>query len=261
VTMKSRIVLTALLAALGTASAQGASAQGASAQGASAQGASAQGAQESPAEAASASADITTADAFFAEIAERYAQIQDYEGKISITTDKYAMTGAIAFKAPNLLRIDFTQPAGQVISYDGAVLAVYIPEYRAILQQQISDKPGAASAKLATAEGLKTMKRSYFVAYESVPDPLPIAEGSSEKAVRLLLNRRSVAEGFKTLTLFVNPDTLLIRRMVGITLGGDEIAFDFERVSTNIGIPAARFVYESPASANVYNNFLFKSED
>jgi len=245
VTMKPRFALTALLAALALGPAV---------------------AQEKSAEAPpkvedAANADITTAEDFFAKAAERYAQIQDYEGRISITTGKYAMTGTIAFKSPNLLRIDFTQPAGQVISYDGAVLAVYIPEYRAILQQQIGDKPGAASAKLATAEGLKTMRRSYFVAYESVPEPLPLAEGSAEKAVRLVLNRKSVAEGFKTIRLFVNPDSLIIRRMIGTALSGDEIAFDFEQVRTNIGIPAARFAYESPASANVYNNFLFKSEE
>ena len=37
--------------------------------------------------------------------------------------------------------------------------------------------------------------------------------------------------------------------------------FDFLGVRTNQEIPEQRFVYVSPASANVYRDFLFDSED
>jgi outer membrane lipoprotein-sorting protein len=212
---------------------------------------------------AAVSQDIVTAEQFFNQVSERYGQIDDYECDLSITTGKKTMKGQLSFKSPSLLRIDFREPPDQVIAFDGQTLTVYIPELRAVLSQTVSEKSNSAAggASLASREGFKMMKRSYTVAYESSPAPQPLAEGSSEQAVCLVLNRRTVAEGYKTLKLFVAPDTKLVRRIQGWTLAGEELTFDFTSIRTNTGIPAARFVYDSPASANVYNNFLSKSEN
>jgi outer membrane lipoprotein-sorting protein len=206
--------------------------------------------------------EIVTAGQYFGKVADQYAQINDYEGKITITTAKDSMKGDIIFKSPSLLRVDFTSPPDQVIAFDGKTLTVYIPSYNAILSQTAADKPGAGSTALATREGLKMLRRNYTVAFEASPAPQPLEGGAAgEQAVRLVLARSSAAEGFKTIKLYVTPDSLLIRRIEGWTISGDKLTFDFVGIKTNVGIPAARFVYDSPASANVYNNFLFKSEN
>jgi outer membrane lipoprotein-sorting protein len=209
-----------------------------------------------------AAQEIVTAGQYFNLVADRYAQVVDYEGKIAISTGKELMKGDISFKAPSLLRVDFTSPPDQVIAFDGQTLSVYIPSYNAILSQSAADKPGAGTATLATREGLRMLKRNYSVAFESSPSPMPLEGGQAgEQAVRLVLGRTSAAEGFRTLKLYISPETKLIRRIEGWTISGDKLAFDFTGIKTNVGIPAARFVYDSPASANVYNNFLFKSDN
>ena len=206
--------------------------------------------------------EIVTAGQYFSLVADRYAQVVDYEGKISIATGKDLMKGDISFKAPSLLRVDFTSPPDQVIAFDGQTLSVYIPGYNAILSQSAADKPGAGTASLATREGLRMLKRNYSVAFESSPAPQPLEGGAAgEQAVRLVLGRTSAAEGFRTLKLYIMPDTKLIRRIEGWTISGDKLTFDFTGIKTNVGIPATRFIYDSPASANVYNNFLFKSDN
>jgi outer membrane lipoprotein carrier protein len=212
-----------------------------------------------------ASQDFVTAGQYFNAVADRYAQVDDYEGKISIASGKDGkdlMKGDIIFKSPSLLRVDFTSPPDQVIAFDGQTLTVYIPGYNAILSQSAADKPGAGSATLSTREGLKMLRRNYSVAFESSPAPMPLDGGApGEQAVRLVLARTSAAEGFKTIKIYVSPDTKLIRRIEGWSISGDKLSFDFTGVKTNVGIPAARFVYDSPASANVYNNFLFNSDN
>jgi outer membrane lipoprotein-sorting protein len=105
------------------------------------------------------------------------------------------------------------------------------------------------------------LKRNYTVTFESSPAPQSLEGATGETAVRLVLSRSSAAEGFKTIKLYVTPDTKLIRRIEGWTIAGDKLTFDFTGIKTNMGIPASRFVYDSPASANVYNNFLFKSDN
>ena len=210
--------------------------------------------------AAAAGQEIVTAEQYFASVAERYALIVDYEARISIRTQKTTMLGTVWYKAPSLLRIDFTQPADQVISFNGETLVVYVPEYRAVLSQSVGSS-GSGGASLATADGLRTMRRNYTVAYESSPNPVPLEEGNPELVVKLLLNRKSVAEGFRTIVLSVNPESRTIRRISGTTVSNESFTFDFSNVRTNLGIPETRFVYDSPASANVYNNFLFKTEN
>jgi outer membrane lipoprotein-sorting protein len=73
-----------------------------------------------------------------------------------------------------------------------------------------------------------------------------------------MLSRKSVSEGYKNIRLSVSPDTMLIRRLEGWTVSNDKIVFDFQNIKVNQGIDADKFTYDAPASANVYNNFLFQ---
>lgn len=201
---------------------------------------------------------ILTADQFFARLSARYAEIKDYEAQVRVDASKQTMQASVIFKAPTLMRMDFTQPAGQVISYNGQTLVVYVPELRATLSQQTSVTGSAAAA---SGEGLRMLGRNYTVAYLSGPEPVPLSETEPEPVVKLLLSRRTVAEGFRTITLSVVPDELLIRRMEGLTLAGDAIAYTFTDFKLDQNIPDTRFIYDSPASANTYNNFLFSTDN
>lgn len=201
--------------------------------------------------------EIRTADSFFKEVSAKYATIKDYEASVGVVAGKQTMAGTVIYKAPTLLRMDFSQPASQVIVYDGQSLVVYVPEFRAILSQQTGTTSAAA---IGTGDGLRMLGRNYSVAYETGPNPTPLPGSESESVIRLVLSRLTVAEGFRTIVLSIDPARLLIRRMEGTTLAGDAIVYDFKGIKLDQGIPDARFIYDSPASANIYNNFLFSSD-
>jgi outer membrane lipoprotein-sorting protein len=203
--------------------------------------------------------DLLTAEQFFAKVSDRYASIEDYEANVAISNSKQPMTGKLYFKAPTLVRIDFSQPAEQVIVFDGERLVVYIPQYRAVLQQETGSAGlGAGAASLASREGLAMMKRNYSIAWETTPQMVDLDPGSGEKVYKMMLTRKSVSEGFKTIRVSVSESSLLIRRIEGWTVANERIGFDLTAVKLNQKIPAARFIYDAPASANVYNNFLFQ---
>ena len=205
------------------------------------------------------SQDIVTAEQFFGKVSDKYAGIADYEATIGISNANQPMTGKLYFKSPSLLRIDFSQPPEQVIVFDGERLVVYIPQYRAVLQQETGSAGlGAGAASLASREGLAMMKRNYTIAWETSPQATALEQAPGEMAYRLLLTRKTVSEGFKTIRISISEPSLLIRRIEGWTVANDRIAFDFTSVKLNQNIPAARFLYDAPASANVYNNFLFQ---
>jgi outer membrane lipoprotein-sorting protein len=208
-----------------------------------------------------AAQDITTADQYFQQVSDRYAQVNDYEARIGISTGKTLMSGNVIYKSPTLLRIDFVQPPDQVISFDGDRLTVYVPEFHAVLSQSVTASPGGSGAGLATKDGLKMMKRNYSVGFEVSPDPVALEGSAGEKVVRLILTRKTVAEGFKTIVVSIAAESKLIRRLEGTTLANERFVFDFTNIKINQNIPESRFIYDSPASANVYNNFLFNSDD
>lgn len=209
------------------------------------------------------SQEIITAERYLEMVSERYGIIRDYEANIVIHSGSTEMLGNVSHLSPNFLRIDFTRPSEQVIVSNGEQLTVYLPEYRAVLNQNIAQSRRSASsgASLASAQGLSLLRRNYVPSFITGPDPVPLDSGSQEGVVKLRLTRRSVSEGFREIILHINPDTMLIRRIEGRTIAEGLVQFDFTNVKINQGIPEQRFIYDSPASANVYNNFLFRDTD
>ena len=208
----------------------------------------------------SATQPVITAESFFAQVAATYHGIDDYEADIRITQRTGTMAGRLSYRRPNLLRIDFTDPAGQVIVSDGSVLTIYYPALDVIFEQKLGGRGDDSAVGLASRQGLDYLQNNYAIAYLEGPDPVALDEGSSELAVKLNLTSRSATEGFRQLEIAVSASNL-IRRISGITVGLEQHRFDFLGVRTNQSIPEQRFVYESPASANVYRDFLFDSED
>lgn len=198
---------------------------------------------------------IRTAADFFASVSQQYGSIHDFEVNLDIKTGKQTMKGQVSFKRPDLLRIDFSSPENQVIVFNGDDLIIYLPGSQAILNQ--SSVGGGGGANLATPQGLSLMARCYTVAYEIGQEAQPLEEGSTEEVIKLILHRRNTAEAFRYIKLAINPNTLLIRRVEAVTPQAQSFIFDFSGYRLNVGIPDQRFIYDAPASANNYNNFLF----
>jgi outer membrane lipoprotein-sorting protein len=208
------------------------------------------------------SQEIITAERYLEMVSERYGSIKDYEAHIVIRSGSSEMTGNVSYLSPSFLRIYFIRPADQVIVFNGELLTVYLPEYRAVLNQSIT--PGrrpAAGASLASAQGLSLLRRNYVSSFVTGPDPVLLDENGQEEVVKLRLARRNISEGFREIILSVSPGTRIIRRIEGRTIADSMVQFDFTNVRTNQGIPEMRFIYDSPASAYVYNNFLFREVD
>ena len=88
---------------------------------------------------------ITTASAYFKSVSEYYGTLKDYEVDFEIKMDKQETAGVLSFKAPDLLRMDYTNPKEQVIVFNGELLTVYLPNSSAVLQQQVQDNESAVS--------------------------------------------------------------------------------------------------------------------
>jgi outer membrane lipoprotein-sorting protein len=206
------------------------------------------------------SQEIVTAEQYLKTVSERYASVKDYEAHIVIRSGSSEMIGNVSYLTPSFLRIDFTRPADQVIVFNGELLTVYLPEYRSVLNQTITPNR-RSGASLASAQGLALLTRNYVSSFITGPNPVALDTNSSEQVVKLRLIRRNTSENFREIILSINPTNKLIRRIEGRTVADSLVQFDFTNIRTNQGIPEMRFSYDSPASANMYNNFLFRDTD
>mgnify|MGYP001464104524 CR=1 FL=1 len=203
--------------------------------------------------------DIQTAENFFDTVSEKYGDVKDYIAGIRITLEKDVMEGTLYYKSPNLLRIDFSSPAEQVMVTDGEKLTVYIPQYRVIMSQALKKRSSASVAAMASRQGLLLLKRNYAIAYLEGPASVPLDDKSDERVKKLKLTWRTNAEGFRELIVSIGAAGY-IRRIEAVTVGYQKIQFNFTDIRVNQNIPDARFKYDPPASANVLENFLFEPE-
>ncbi len=203
--------------------------------------------------------EIQTAAAFFEQVSVRYGEIEDYSATLTITTDESVMNGRLEYRIPNQVRIDFEEPAGQILVSDGENLQVYIPQFNVVLQQPLRRRTDEALATLANEQGLNLLRQNYSIAFLDSPSPVPLETGSEELVTKLRLNWRNSTEGYRQLIISIDDD-LLIRRIIGVTANYQEIQFDFDEFRINEGIPDSRFEYEAPSSANLFTNFLFEGE-
>ena len=196
------------------------------------------------------------------------------------------MTGMLYHKRPNFLLIEFDEPEEQVIAVDGEKLIIYIPYLNVAMEQQLKpeEQQDAAVATIATGQGLELMKSRYSIAYLDSQFPVPLEqeeevfgdeleteeeveapavdlEESGEMVYKLKLEWRTIDEGFRQLTLSINEESLMIRRISGVTSGFQEVQLDFQDILVNQNLPEGKFRYESPPSANVINNFIFEPEE
>ena len=237
--------------------------------------------------------EIVTASDFFDQISQRYFEIEDYQAFLTITQEDSVMTGMLYHKRPNFLLIEFDEPEEQVVAVDGEKLIIYIPYLNVAMEQQLKpeEQEEAAVATIATGQGLELMKNRYSIAYLDSQFPVPLeqeedefgeasaaeeeaeeetgeetaevepGDSSDEMVFKLKLEWRSIDEGFRQLTLSIDEENLMIRRISGVTSGFQEVQLDFQDILVNQNLPEGKFRYESPPSANVINNFIFEPEE
>lgn len=202
---------------------------------------------------------MLTASEFLANVAANYATIEDYTATMVWTDETGTMRGALLYKRPNMIRIDFTQPKDQVIVSNGRVLQIYIPAVNVVLRQDLRGSTATVPGGLATAEGLALLRRNYTVAYLEGPEPVPFSPDSPELVTRLRLDSRQTTEAFRRLILSVDSEGL-IRRIEGTRIDWSEVRMTLSDIRVNQRLSDQTFEYTPDPSASISENFLTNPE-
>ncbi|HEY9593230.1 MAG TPA: outer membrane lipoprotein carrier protein LolA [Spirochaetia bacterium] len=204
--------------------------------------------------------ELVSAEKYFSALSAKYGTIKDYEAVVSIAEGKVSYHGALSYKSPMFLRIDFDDPPKMVLCFDGKKLIWFSPQNEVVLEQDYKKKSNAQIEGMATSQGLILLQRNYSIAFLNATgaEPVPLEEGSREMVSKLKLVSRG-ATSYSQLIISVKDN--LIRRVEGTQTNGEKVVMDFTNIRTNQGIPDSRFVYDSPPYANVIQDWLFDPEE
>jgi outer membrane lipoprotein-sorting protein len=202
--------------------------------------------------------DMVSAERFFGSLSASFGAVKDYEAVLTITQGKTTSHGKVSYKSPFYLRIDFDDPKGQVVVFNGETLTFFSPQYEVVLEQKYKKKSTAQIENLASSQGLSIMQRNYSMAYLTGPAPVPLDDGSREMVVKLKLTSHGTT-GFSQLIISVKDQ--LIRRIEGTEVNGDKVTMDIANIRVNQGVPDERFTYDPPPYANVISDWLFDTEE
>jgi outer membrane lipoprotein-sorting protein len=210
-------------------------------------------AQESTGEAAADS--METAKKFRHEVEQKYNNIKDMKCAISIKINGDTLKGTLFFKRPNLLKIEFSSPRGQVISMNGTKLQIYIPSQNVSMEQEL----GGATAD-PNASAFSVLKSIYAFSFpEDIKNsyvPLDANNPNSMKVKKLVLKWiRRGQTSIKQMILCVNKENFIVR-VEALSDQNQKIVMDMSNIKTNLDLPSSDFEYDSPPSAYVMPNFL-----
>jgi outer membrane lipoprotein-sorting protein len=192
------------------------------------------------------------------------SSIRDYQSEVKWTIDNNTQKGTLFFKNPQKLRINFSDPSGQVICSNGYILWVYIDYMNLVLKQEIMQKEKVKSEDgktqtlvnpiLLSPVGYDRFLAEYSVEYQDTTSKTEYKDGT--KVYKLKLIRwKSLKSGFNTIFLTIQ-DNGLMRRVEAITASFRKVILEIDNVQLNKNLSDSIFNYEPPASANTVENFI-----
>jgi outer membrane lipoprotein carrier protein len=155
--------------------------------------------------------------------------------------------GELQQRRPGRFAVKFDDPAGDRIVSDGQWVWVYLPSSNP--GQVIRAKLGDASAGAPdfAAQFLESPRKSYIVSGGSAAT----IDGNATHAV--VLSPRSSASQFAKVTLWVNDDDTLLRRVETVDGSGVTRRITVTHFARNAPVDASAFVFHVPAGVKVFD--------
>jgi outer membrane lipoprotein carrier protein len=160
--------------------------------------------------------------------------------------DTATSRGQFLQQRPNRFAMRWTQPRGDVVVADGQYLWVYLPSSapNQVIRSALTQGTAGTGADIV-AEFLDRPQSRFTVAFERAE---PVAGRPAEV---LALTPRDRNAPYRRVLIWVDREDALVRRVEISEAAGSVRRITFDRLRTNIAIPAASFTFQPPRGARV----------
>lgn len=201
------------------------------------------------------SQEMQTANDFLRQVEAKYNQIEDMRCRVTMKVDGTTMSGIMTFKRPNYLKVEFTNPANQVLALDGSKLQIYIPSQNVVMVQNIDTTDSSASS-----DSFSLLRRTYAVSFPSETRDAYVSLDPKNPSSQLVKKlkfawKQRGSTSIKEMIFSINKENFIVE-VDATTDQNKKIVFSMSEFRTNLGMKIADFEYVSPSSSYKMYNFL-----
>ena len=209
--------------------------------------------------------DLLSAKNMLENLSEKFkANVKDFKAEVKWTQGTEVQTGKLFFKNPQKLKIDFTEPANQVICTNGYELWVYIPLLSITLHQNILNKTKLKNEEgnvetvdspiLLNPVGFDKFLTEYSIEFNETKEKITYKDNTKVYQFKLIRWRTSKS-GFNSIILYVQ-DNGFIRQVKGTNAAYRQTILEIDKIETNTNISDLVFDYEPPAHSSTVEDFI-----
>ncbi len=187
---------------------------------------------------------------------KRFSEISTYQAKFTIkvinNNKSTTSTGTVYYKKSGKVNFSFANPNGDKIISNGKKMWIYIRKLNAVGVQAL-DKENSNIYNSASYEGLVRLFRRYHYRFDSIEQPKEI---SGNNYYVLALDEKVDSGGFSSITIYVQTNTKLIKKLVAISRGGRKVELEFRDIKLNVELLSSLFTYKVEGNVKIVENPL-----
>ncbi|MGH9868259.1 MAG: LolA family protein [Candidatus Polarisedimenticolia bacterium] len=194
-------------------------------------------------------------DPLIARLQSRLDRLKTLQGRFIQTLDSASLgrtrteQGRFMIRKPNLMRWEYESPEKKLAVVDGTHTWLYLPEEKEVQRGPAAgvEQSGAAGLLLTGKLRLDRDFRSRRPGTDEIAAELPMPD----RTVVIELTPLREDLDFQKALLAVDPDALLIRKVVLVDPLGDRMIFTFSELKEDAPLPDSLFRFEPPAGVHV----------
>ncbi len=190
-----------------------------------------------------------TADTVARDLQRKYDRVTDFSADFvhsyrgGVLKQQATERGTLLVKKPGKMRWEYTAPEKKLFVSDGHKIYSYIPlDRQVIIGTMPSDEHAPTPALFLTGKG--DITRDFNAVFDKV-------EGAPTGAVVLKLTPKRREPEYESLTLVVDPKTLILQMLITVDSQGGRSAFTFSNLKENVGLADNHFVFKMPRNVDV----------
>lgn len=198
---------------------------------------------------AAQSPSVPTADATARDIQRKYDRVTDFSADFvhayrgGVLRQQATERGKVLVKKPGRMRWEYTAPERKLFVSDGRKIYSYVPQDKQVVVGTMPrDEQASSPALFLTGKG--DLVRDFNVAFDKVAEAPP---GS----LALKLTPKRPEPEYESLTLVVEPKTLVLQMLITLDAQGGRSVFTFTNLKENVGLADSQFVFQMPANVDV----------
>jgi outer membrane lipoprotein carrier protein len=190
-----------------------------------------------------------TVDSIARDLQKKYDRVADFSADFvhtyrgGVLRQQATERGRLLVKKPGKMRWEYTAPEKKLFVSDGRKIYSYIPQDRQVIVSTMpQDDQAPTPALFLTGKG--DIVRDFHVAADTVTDA-----PAGSLALKLTPKRREPE--YESLTLVVEPKTLMLQMLITNDAQGGRSAFTFSNLKENIGVADTQFVFQIPRNVEI----------